>query len=399
MSTTYRFILALVVSLIPGWSQALTLRTTSLEELYKHAHIVVLAEVETISARPWATKPGATWSDVHIRVLSTFKGTPGERLTVGLPGGSRNGVSTLVFGVPQLSVGQRAVFMLERVGDDLVPLNYGQGVWPEEVASAFSGGPIRSAQHHNSVTRFKVMTTTSGAQVHWSNRCVEVWTNDVGSTVFDSLAIRQVLAESFAHWEDAQGGELQGIDRGYTCFDEVGFDDWPGPQNVIQFREEEGSWKHPPKIAGLTTIMYREHNGEIVDADIEFNLVSERFTVDGSVDSFSLRYTMTHELGHLLGLDHSTIHASVMAVNSVPKNVGDFGLHPDDKNAIAANYPAGEGDASCGANNYFAAGASYCPAAPESSGCTASVGSAPWALLLSLLCLAFVRRNRRLGRL
>jgi MYXO-CTERM domain-containing protein len=97
----------------------------------------------------------------------------------------------------------------------------------------------------------------------------------------------------------------------------------PEGKNFIVFRED--SWCPPdPKEAcydtsatALTTVFYIDKpgdssDGQILDADVELNNVDFAFTVDstrppnaGTRTVADIQNTVTHELGHLLGLDHT----------------------------------------------------------------------------------------------
>jgi hypothetical protein len=92
--------------------------------------------------------------------------------------------------------------------------------------------------------------------------------------------------------------------------------------NLIQFREQrwcrpaagdDPEVCHDPAAAALTFLTFGlsgDRDGAILDADIEINGVDFGLVVDGQGRTTApctadLENTLTHELGHLLGLDHT----------------------------------------------------------------------------------------------
>ena len=55
------------------------------------------------------------------------------------------------------------------------------------------------------------------------------------------------------------------------------------------------------------------------------------------ISGFDLFYTLVHEFGHSLGLDHSQVKDSIM-FPSLPPGKNYQGLHPDDVTAIQIAY-------------------------------------------------------------
>ncbi|MGE0400630.1 MAG: hypothetical protein AB7T06_28225, partial [Kofleriaceae bacterium] len=162
--------------------------------------------------------------------------------------------------------------------------------------------------------------------------------------------------------------------------------------NVIKFRD--ASWCRPAvkndpmrcyaeSAAGLTTAVYvddgdSDRDGAIVDADIELNgkhfaISNEGQTLGAASCQADLLNTLTHELGHLLGLEHPCLAPGDDAridgdgnpaplcgqtndpkiVESTMYNYQDCGetkkasLEQDDIDGICAIYPTAEDPGTC----------------------------------------------------
>lgn len=199
----------------------------------------------------------------------------------------------------------------------------------------------------------------------------------------------------------------------------------PTNENVILFREvscldaveqgdpcwEDGTcgnayqcWEHGEGVIGLTTSTYSLRTGHVLDADIELNASLPGGFLFTTVSSppcegipstscvaMDLQNTMTHELGHVVGLDHVTTPGSTMEATAPPGETRKRILDVGSAEGFCSIYPRGLPPTQClepveMGQALTADGRLGCAAAPES------------LLPLALLSVWALRRRRAGGR-
>ena len=129
-----------------------------------------------------------------------------------------------------------------------------------------------------------------------------------GSDDLSPELTHRLIRESFQVWEKVPTSQVRFTDQGTT--------DTRVPtrrdRRQLIFFDETGDYLQVPSNSGVIAITRTSSNdltGEILDADIIFNGRDFRFAGDGDRPSghLDLKDIAIHEIGHLLGLDHTPL--------------------------------------------------------------------------------------------
>jgi hypothetical protein len=215
-------------------------------------------------------------------------------------------------------------------------------------------------------------TTDKGAAVRWSRSCVIVaaHTANPPPNLTPDLVVTAARAAAAA-WGHEQlacsGFEIQVATEDNS--DAVAAND---AKNNLVFRRTQ--WLYEPSALAITTVFARQETGVVLDADLEINaLDGGRFLwgdlvagVGTGAHVEDLQNTLTHEFGHLLGLDHNCflsgtsrrgfdnngqpvpecdrapqeIQDATMFAAVAPGDTARRTLSPDDIAGVCAIYPA-----------------------------------------------------------
>lgn len=234
-------------------------------------------------------------------------------------------------------------------------------------------------------TRALSNTGDSNLCVTWSVRKVTYRMDVAGSArtpveaeftaVDNAFAAWQALANTCSDFEFVRGPRIMNPKVGKGSEQD----------NVITFREEncrdavpltdpcqsDGScgnvhrcWENGDATIALTTSTYSTRTGIVFDSDIEFNAgkssegtrflfttISSPPCAEGMETAFCTAYdiqnTATHEIGHLVGLDHVSGNTSTMAPTAVLADLSKRVIDPGTGAGFCGTYPKGKPPVPC----------------------------------------------------
>lgn len=191
----------------------------------------------------------------------------------------------------------------------------------------------------------------SGKTLRWETMPVKYHISSECYKPIERQRCFDAVVKSFRTWESPDCTSLRFI-RGEDINDTKGsFDplNLEANKNIVVWLYNE--WPYDSNGLALTTITYDDKTGKIYDADIELNGVNYRFdVVEETPSSYSdIQNTLTHEIGHLIGLDHSYDPSSVMYPTSRAGETKKRVLSPDDIEGVCEIYQIHNG---CGCSNF-----------------------------------------------
>lgn len=226
---------------------------------------------------------------------------------------------------------------------------------------------------------FAAKETSRGARVHFRDRQVVLIADQSKNVERDALLLK-AASSAAAAWSEPGEIEIQ-IRQGAR---QIGFVQGGQNDNVIAFDDDR--WDFDDDMLALSLVHFDVATGEIFDADVVINTEGYAWAdkaEHASVDAYDLANTLTHEIGHVVGLAHSTTDEATMFPTSGKDETNKRDLAEDDVLGLTDIY------SSIGA-----------PATPDPAavllppGCSSA--GAPGLSALLLLPLLVLRRRKGL---
>ncbi len=195
---------------------------------------------------------------------------------------------------------------------------------------------------------------TTGVPLYWPTRCISFGVQADASPLrgIDFDTAEGIISTAILTWTnticpDGSSPSVEFWNYGPILCDRPEFNQADAPNaNVVMFRDDGWPYDATHTLA-QTTVTFNTSSGAILDADIEINSADIVITVDSTEVADDLQSILTHEFGHFLGFDHSTVQEATMTANYAHGDISFRTLHADDIDAICTIYPENRDTPEC----------------------------------------------------
>lgn len=188
----------------------------------------------------------------------------------------------------------------------------------------------------------RLINPSNGTPLRWPTpSAISVVIHAPGSDDIDDDSHLTALRNAIDSWNSVEGTSARLIEDTDPTNMAIG-DYTSSAHHVLRFDEinESGYFPLGSSTVAITPVWFFS-NGLISDADVLFNGRGYGFTTSGAPGHYDVQDVAAHELGHLLGLDHSGQAGSTLYPYVDPRVILHRSLSRDDEQALRAIYPSG----------------------------------------------------------
>ena len=242
-----------------------------------------------------------------------------------------------------------------------------------------------------------------GFFIFWPTRTVTYMINDQGSQDVPFSEAAGAIKRSFFSWASPSCTDIYPHYGGATPDRKtnvvLGKGEAADKKNLIVWHEEQwppagiGDRMITEEMPAVTTVVFDVDTGVILDADLDLNGVNFFWTVTDDPNQVitDIQSIVTHEIGHLLGLDHTEDPETTMFPSTSEGQTQKRTLEQDDQDGVCFIYPFG------GATPQGAGQTGELPDVEGGCGLVAGPLAPPppsaWPVLLGLLGLLWLSRR------
>ncbi len=171
-------------------------------------------------------------------------------------------------------------------------------------------------------------------QIKWPKRSIEIAfsasLSSPGPNIKPGADVLGAARRALARWSSMTNVSFIETDSSAVSISQLSGGDGTNLLTIADTPENEALFT-VGSTTGRTRVFYDPETGIIAEADICINPhprsaegTALQFSTDGTPDTYDLEATFVHEIGHLLGLDHSDVLSSTMQAHQAVN--GTYGL-------------------------------------------------------------------------
>lgn len=186
----------------------------------------------------------------------------------------------------------------------------------------------------------RLIYSANGNVLYWDDeQDVSVVINEKGSDDIPNGGHFTALREAITAWNKVGKTSARLVEDTRTS--EQKSTNWQSDARHLLYFDENNSSGYFPGWSGIVAVtpLTFYTSGRIIDADVLFNGKNFAFTTEGAAGRYDVQDVATHELGHLLGLDHSACAGASMYPYVDPTVILHRSLSIDDIHGLQHMYP------------------------------------------------------------
>lgn len=183
---------------------------------------------------------------------------------------------------------------------------------------------------------------TANGMAHWDTQPVGYRVHHAGSADLSDGSDLAAVRASFAAWSDLAGAAFTFRFDGLTNLEATAGAVGSEGTNLVVWRENPAEWVaegNSPLYYAVTTLSFDRCSAALVDADIEVNGGYHTFSTSDDGVAVDIQNVLTHEVGHVVGLDHSADTSAVMYARAAAGETSKRNLKQDDLEGVRYLYP------------------------------------------------------------
>lgn len=190
----------------------------------------------------------------------------------------------------------------------------------------------------------RLIHSGNGVPLYWNNpHAISVVIHAAGSDDVQDESCAPALRNAIAAWNAVPGSRARLVED-HSAIAQAN-PNWASDSlHALQFDESNSSGYFPPGsgVVAITPVWF-QGSGRITDADVLFNGLGYSFTTARKPGHFDVQDVAVHELGHLLGFDHTGCAGASLYPYVDPQILLHRSIALDDATGLREVYPDEDG--------------------------------------------------------